>query len=332
MSHFALRAARLSTPACVAIATILLLSTAGFAAALAADHPGQTPAVAPRTTGDDAVGARWRQAPVPWTGTNTLAEAKARIAANPNDPAGWLDLAAAQCRAGDYAAAAKTLEEARQKTAPSADLLYLLGAVYAQQDRLADAEAATRGALTLQPKHVGAHCQLGIIFGRIGWHESAVESFEDALAVAPESLPAQLGLVGALIEAGHAAAGEKAAREFLGRTPREAALWVALGEALEARENLKEAFAAYGRALAEDSKCADAYARRAHLFCRMGQFEAAQNECRTALSFAPDHPLAHAYLGVACAYLGQKEEARRHALTAEQAGLHMGSVWEKLGK
>ena len=74
-----------------------------------------------------------------------------------------------------------------------------------------------------------------------------------------------------------------------------------------------------------------AYARQGRLFCQFGQFSSAEISCRKALDLEPDNALGHAYLGIACAKLGQNDEARIHAEIAEDAGLNMVSVWKIIG-
>ncbi len=267
-----------------------------------------------------------------WPSTLTTAEGRALIASRPDDPSGYVQVGLAALRSGDDAAAAKVLAEGRAKASPSAQLLVLLGAAWLGQGRLGDAEEATQAALRIDPAVAGGQLQLGAIFTGIGWPESALDCFEKALAQSPGDSAAQCALVYGLIGAGRAAQGEQECRGFLGDAMDDAPLLVALGETLEAQEELRDAFDVYGRALVVDPRSADAHARRGRLFCRFGQFDAAATECRAALAVDPASPLAHAYLGIAYAEQGQTEAAREHVLQAEAGGMRMDSVWGKLAQ
>ncbi len=265
-------------------------------------------------------------------GGATIAEGRARIAAAPQEPAGYLIAAQALRAAGDLDGAVRLLAEGRAKATPSAPLLAMLGGLLVQQNRLADAEATTRAALEVDPRHLDAHLQLARIYERLDWHSSAAECYRRVLELAPAHREAQEGLAAALLAARQPRAAEEACRGILAGDPERPAVWIALGEALEQQERLREAFASYGRAVALDAGSGGAHSRRARLYCRFAQFEAAALECRAALAIDPDDPLAHAYLGIAATQLGQAETARAHALRAEAAGMNMDAVWRQIGR
>jgi len=324
MSHFALRRGRLAT-------TVFLLLLAAALPCAAAPSPtagdqGVLPAPTPRGEIAPVTGG------LAWETRSTTAEARARIAAAPADPVGYLDLAAAAWRAGDTGAAARALEEGRRKATPSAPLLVELGRAYVALNRLADAEEAVQAALVIDPEVPGGQLQLGRVYGLIDWPLAAIECFERAVAQSPRDVSAQCALVEGLLAANRAPAAEKQCREFLSAGEGHAALWVSLGETLEAQEQLRDAFDAYGRALVADATHAGAHARRGRLFCRFGQFDAAATECRAALATDPDNALAHAYLGIAYSYQGQAEAAREHVLRAQAAGLNMEPALKRLAQ
>jgi Flp pilus assembly protein TadD len=326
------------------------------------------------------------------------ADEKAQIAAEPTRPADYLQAGLAAYRTGDVAVALRFLEQGRNDTTPSAELLVTLATLYREQNRLSTAEETARQALELDPASAAAYVLLGDIYASMGWRENALQSytqalsldpeqahawlqkgillteehryqdaaealvqardklespteafvalgrlrldqlrhaeaaqfFEFALAQAPDHQVAQQLLVCSLIGAKKPETAERACREFITRHPESRELLLYLGEALEQQDRLQEAFAIYGQVLNKNPDSAPAHSRRGRLYCRFRQFEAAAMECRAALALDPADALAHAYLGIACAWLGQREEARTHALQAEAAGMHMNSVWEKL--
>lgn len=253
------------------------------------------------------------------------------IAQNPLDAAAYLDFADYYTRVGQFAAAADVLEKGRNKADPSAALLVALGRAYEAQELMARAESVTREALVLDPRNVAAHQRMGEIYFRLGWPQSGLDSFREAVALAPDDPQPRLKLIGGLMEAGLVAEAEEMCLVCVSNCPEKPEFWLALGQVFEKQEKRREAFTTYGQVLTIDPQNATAYARQGRLFCEFGQFQAAESSCQRALDLDPDNALAHGYLGIACSYLGRKDEARRHAEIAEAAGLNMLAVWRKIG-
>jgi tetratricopeptide (TPR) repeat protein len=139
-------------------------------------------------------------------------------------------------------------------------------------------------------------------------------------------------LVNGLMDMGETAEAEDLCLQFIASDPDNPDLWLAVGRSFEKQDKNREAFTTYGQVLSLDPTAAEAYARQGRLFCRFGQFDAAEVACRKALSLDPDNLVGHAYLGIACSQLDKGKDARKHASIAEAGGMNMGSVWEKLGK
>ncbi len=257
---------------------------------------------------------------------------EAQLAAGPGDAQAYLDYAAYLMADNDAAGAAAVLERGKLKADPSADLLVALGHAYQAQQLWNKAEAATREALVLDAGHAGAHVQLGEIYLALGWTRSGIDSFRQAVALAPHDYRAQIRLVRGLCENGQVADAEQTCLEFIAGDPESAELWIALGRVYEKEGKRKEAFTTYGQALTIDPDAAVAWARQGKLFCEFGQFEAAAQSCRHALELDGNEPLAHAYLGIALSHLGDGDGARQHAAVAEAAGLNMTAVWRELGR
>jgi len=210
----------------------------------------------------------------------------------------WLRLGQAQLEGRFYKDAAVSLVNACDYLAPPTEALVSLGNLRLQQHR----------------------------------YDESTRFFQQALNDNDSNIEAQRGLVCSLLGENQTHDAEKACRDFLAQNPDRPELWLALGEVLEKQEKLNEAFGCYGQALGLDAEYTAALSRRGRLYCRFTQYEAAALECRRALALDPDDYLAHAYLAIACANLGQNDAARTHAETAEAAGMRMESVWEKIGR
>ena len=263
---------------------------------------------------------------------NSAVDGRALIAGDPEDPAGYIALGEYYLRMGNYAEAATTLQTGRNKALPSADLLVSLSRVYEAQEAVAKAEAAASDALQIDPDHVAAHLRLGEIYFRMNWPTTGLERFRQAVALAPDQTEPKVKYVGGLLEAGQIDQAEQACLEYVSVDPENVDLWLSLGQILEKQEKRRAAFTTYGQILVLDPENSTAFARQGRLFCQFGQYQAAETACRKALELDEENALAHAYLGIACSYLGQNNEARKHAEIAEKAGLNMVSVWKKIGQ
>lgn len=230
--------------------------------------------------------------------TNTTVEGEALIAAQPDNPDAYITASGYARERGELATAVDILERGRARVATSSALLLALGEAYWQLER----------------------------------HDDAVLQFRAAVDAEPSAVTPRCRLVTALAGTGDPQAGLRLCREYVVSEPERAEFQVALGECLERLDRTQEAFVAYGRALELDPTLAPAHSRRGRLLCKMGQHEAAAAACRQALQFDPENALAHAYLGIACSELGRYWEARIHAAAAEQAGLSMESVWDRVGR
>lgn len=269
------------------------------------------------------------------TGATTVTsrvQGETLIAANPTDPQAYEDFAAFYMANGNPEEAAAVLERGRVHAEPSADLLVALGAAYQRQKKWTKAEQVIREALILEEDNVLAHVQLGEIFIALGWSRSGLECFRTAVDLSPGDTLAQVRLVHGLCEVGELEEAEETCLQFIAADQEHAGLWLALGRVFEAQGKRREAFTTYGQVLTLDPNSSEAWARQGKLFCEFGQFEAAEHSCRRALELDEDDALAHAYLGIALAHIGDGDEARRHALIAEAAGLNMTAVWKALDR
>ncbi len=84
---------------------------------------------------------------------------------------------------------------------------------------------------------------------RVGRYERALEAGRRDLAANPQSVPALVVLVRALLETGAAAEAEDAVRGFMSKSPRSAEAWSTLGEILVVQGRRGEAETAFGKAI-----------------------------------------------------------------------------------
>nr|MEE4269800.1 tetratricopeptide repeat protein [Candidatus Krumholzibacteria bacterium] len=258
-------------------------------------------------------------------------EGEALIAEKPLEPSSYEIYARFLSGNGAFKEASEVLERGRIKALPSANLLVALGEAYEAQGLVGRAEAATREALVLDDTHVMGHLQMGDLYFQLGWPKSGLDSYRQAVALAPGDPAPMVRLVAGHLEANQLPLAEDTCLKFISEHPEQPDLWLSLGQVFEKQEKRREAFTTYGQVLTLDPENSLAFARQGRLFCQFGQFTSAETACRRALELDPDNKLAHAYLGIAFSYLGNNDGARKHAQIAEAAGLNMMSVWNKIG-
>ncbi|MCK9994642.1 MAG: tetratricopeptide repeat protein [Candidatus Krumholzibacteria bacterium] len=259
-------------------------------------------------------------------------EGRSVIAANPKDPASYINFSRFLVNIGELENAQEVLEVGRNKANSSSNLLVELALVYEARNRMSKAEAAARDAVALDPENAAAQIRLGEIHFRMGSKKAGVVCYRRAQKLSPlEALP-RVRLINGLMDIGETAEAEDLCLQFISTDPDNPDLWLALGRSFEKQGKNREAFTTYGQVLSIDPQEAEAYARQGRLFCRFGQFEAAEHACRKALALDQDNLVAHAYLGIACSYLNNGKDARKHARIAEAGGMNMSAVWDKLGK
>ncbi len=259
-------------------------------------------------------------------------EGEALIAAKPQEPSSYEIYAQFLSGNGAYKEAAEVLERGQAKATPSAQLLVALSNAYEALDQLGKAEAIVREALVLDPANVQAHLQMGDLYFSLGWPKSGLDSYREACRLEPTDPAPMVRLVGGYLEAGQYPAAQEQCLQFIAQLPESPDLWLSLGQVFEKQGKRREAFTTYGQVLTLDAENATAYARQGRLFCEFGQYTSAEVSCRQALELDPELHLAHAYLGIALSYLGNREDARKHAVIAESGGLNMMAVWKKIGQ
>jgi len=141
----------------------------------------------------------------------------------------------------------------------------VIGGLYQQQEKWAEAEKEYREAIRINPAGSGAQYALAQLFTLTGRHDEAFAMFEDILQQNPDHFASlyQIGRVAAL-SGKRLARGEAALRQYLDSPIRAAGLpshahaWNRLGNVLEKRGDATGAREAYMKALELDPKLKDA--------------------------------------------------------------------------
>ena len=165
---------------------------------------------------------------------------------------------------------------------PAAEELYRLGEAEALRRNNGAAEDLFRRAIALDAERAQYHFGLGCVLQASGRLEAAADSYRRVLSLDGAFLPAMLNL-GSILQAAseHAGSAESLFEEALALFRRVTEIapgapegWINLGFVLERRARLREARAAYDRALALDPTLADARFNRSLVLLAQGEYRA----------------------------------------------------------
>jgi adenylate cyclase len=116
-----------------------------------------------------------------------IAEQERAIALNPNDAAGYADLAEILVWAGRPEEALGLVEKAmRLNPHYPVNYLFTLGFAYSTLERYEEAMATLKRALTRSPDDLGIHLVLAVIYSEIGREEEARAHVAEALRINPQ--------------------------------------------------------------------------------------------------------------------------------------------------
>ncbi len=140
---------------------------------------------------------------------------------------------------------------------------------------LREAVEAYRELLALDPTHLRAHNNLGVLYDRLGDHQKALAEYRAAEALDPDDVRLQCNM---------------------------AAVLASLGRYREAEEKLR-------RALDVDPKNADARENLGLVYFKKGLYAAAAAELRRAADLEPDRATAYLYLAEALNHMDEVDAA-----------------------
>jgi tetratricopeptide (TPR) repeat protein len=150
---------------------------------------------------------------------------------------------------------------------------------------------------------------LGIVYNKKGWYESAIAIYEEGLQINPNSAELHKSLGHTYYKKGD---GQKAVGEYeqaVYLDPHMATAYSDLGYIYDLLDRDEEALQAYQKALEIDSTLVRAHVNLGFLFEKKGSYEEAAKWYRQALRFEPEAAGIHNDLGNAYAKSGSKDLA-----------------------
>lgn len=184
-----------------------------------------------------------------------------------------------------------------------------LGALLQEQQRLPEAEAAYNNALSLQPGNAGIQFNLALLYHSVQRPTEAEAAYRRTLAIAPEFVQAYYSLGVLLQEQDRPSEAEAVYRQTIALQPAHAEAHNNLGNILKQHQRLAEAEAAYRQAIAHQPGYTSAHYNLGILLQDLHRYEEAETAYRQAISIQPDYFEALNNLGNLLKEQGQVQAA-----------------------
>jgi tetratricopeptide (TPR) repeat protein len=186
-------------------------------------------------------------------------------------------------------------------------------------------------ALRIAPDSAEGHQSLGTVFLQAGRIEEAIAQYEQALRLKPDYAEAHANLGAALIKLGRPEDAIRQYEQALQIAPDSAETHRNLGVGLEQVGRAQEAIDCYEEALRINPDSAEAYHDLGNAFLRLGKLPEAIEQYEHALKFSPDSAAAHNNLGDALFRQGKLEEAVAHYTEALRIKPNFAEAHNNLG-
>lgn len=206
---------------------------------------------------------------------------------NPRERSRLLQVAEGYFRSGNAALARLALESLVADDASSSKAFELLGYVYGNEGRLADAHRCLDKACSLPRPSAEAWYYLGVSHLKQGQAEPAIRAFDKSIALAGPYFEAlhERGTACSLL--GRNAAALESYTKALRFKADSFDLVFNLGKVYDKIKDFRNALAFYDRALKLDPRVADAWAHRGAVFYDLGRYAEAIDDWERALSISP---------------------------------------------
>lgn len=205
-----------------------------------------------------------------------------------------------------------------------------LGVALELQGRIEEARTAQSAALMRRPGFPQALINLGNLEFRQGRLEDAVEAYAAVAREDPSNAMAHTNLAVVLRRLGLLAEAREAAERATELRPTYAEAWNALGQVAREEGDLAAARAAFERALECRASYVEGRVNLAGVLFRAGDMKAAEAEYRKAQAYGPGFAPAHSGLGVVLLADGRLEDAVRGFERAIEADPGDGEAWVAL--
>jgi tetratricopeptide (TPR) repeat protein/SAM-dependent methyltransferase len=222
---------------------------------------------------------------------------------------GWKVLGAVFKQMGRSADALAPMQKAVVLSPSDAEACSNLGLTLMDLGRRDEAEGSYRRALQIKPDYAEAHFNLGITLKELGRLDESAASFRRALQIKPDFSEAHYNLGITLMDLGRRDEAEASYRRALQIKPDYAEAHSNLGITLMDLGRLDESEASYRRALQIKPDLAETHCNLGNALMGLGRPDEAEASYRRALQIKPDYAEAQSNLGITLMDLGRLEES-----------------------
>jgi tetratricopeptide (TPR) repeat protein len=248
---------------------------------------------------------------------------------DPRFPAARQGYAAALTSLGRLTDAAKALQAAASKDAAT---LNALGVTYLNLEKLDEAVATLRQALSLDSELPEIYVNLGNALTRKGDQGAAIDAFRNAIQASPASAAAHSNLATVFQAQGDFEQARYHFQKAIWSDPDNAAPHYNYGRALAEKKKLAEAELELEAALKLDPRLAEAAVSLGLVFAQTGRPERAIELYHAAIVIQPNLAAARFNLGLALLGQGNGSEAKKHFETLVQSNPDDGQSHLYLGR
>lgn len=193
---------------------------------------------------------------------------------------------------GDYEAAVHLIRQAIQQF-PASDIYYNnLGNALARLNRKNEAVDAYQKALGINPDSVDAINNLATNLKELGRTDEALSYFRKALTINPDAVEVYNNMGNALTDLGQIEAAVDCFRKAIALKPDYAIAYNNLGSAMKLREQFKEAIESYNQSVQANPEYAEAFNNLGETLADMGKPDEAIPFFKKAIELKPEFGLA----------------------------------------
>lgn len=227
----------------------------------------------------------------------------------PLDGFGWKVLGAVFKQMGRSADALAPMQKAAELSPNDAQAYYNLGVILKELGRLDEAEARYQRALKIKPDYAEAHYNLANTFKELGRLVEAEASYRRTLQIEPGNADAHSNLGATLRDQGRLDDAEASYQRAAQISPDNPVAYYDLGIILQELGRRDEAEACYRRTLQIKPDYADAYCNLGNILKDKGRLDEAEASYRRALQIKPVYPEALSNLGAILRDTGRLADA-----------------------
>ena len=193
---------------------------------------------------------------------------------------------------------------------PEEPLLYnISGVCYKAVGQLDTAVKSFEKAIALKPDYTEVNYNLGLTLQELGQLEDAVKCYEKAIATKPDYAEAHNNLGATLKDLGQLDTAVKSYKKAVTVKPDYAEAHYGFGITLYLLDQLEDAIKCYEKAVAIKPDYAEAHYNLGGTFYQLNQLDAAVKSYKKAIAVKPDYAEVHFSLGVVFRALSQQDAA-----------------------